>query len=85
VVVARAREILAHLEAQQRMPVSAPSQPVLARQLGLFSPQDPLIQELAHLDVEGMTPLAALNRLDELARRARQVLGAARSRQNLKR
>jgi DNA mismatch repair protein MutS len=85
VVVARAREILAHLEAQQRMPVSAPSQPVLARQLGLFSPQDPLIQELAQLDVEGMTPLAALNRLDELARRARQVLGAARSRQNLKR
>jgi DNA mismatch repair protein MutS len=68
-VVQRAQEILLELESvrtpHQRAPAESP-------QLALFSPPpDRLRQEIAALDVEAMTPLQAINKLYELAGKAR--------------
>ena len=43
-------------------------------QLGLFAPSapNPVLEELAELDVDGMTPVEALNKLSELRARARR-------------
>jgi hypothetical protein len=38
------------------------------RQGGLFSPGDLVLAELASLDIDGLTPLEALNKLAELRR-----------------
>ena len=63
-VLTRARQLLAELEAQRPLgPV-----PPLADQLALPLPapaQHPVVEELAQLDIEGLTPLAALNKLAE--------------------
>jgi hypothetical protein len=46
------------------------------RQLPLIAPaDDALFKELASLDINGMTPLEALNRLYELQRKAKEGLG----------
>ncbi|MHB8378172.1 MAG: DNA mismatch repair protein MutS [Dehalococcoidia bacterium] len=71
-VVQRAREVLIELErgTDGRVPKRAAPSP----QLPLIAPEpreDPLRAELAALDVDGMTPLDALNRLYELRERAR--------------
>ena len=72
-VVARAREILATLEAEHRM-VPGPPPPLAPDpgQLPLFSEArpDPMMEELKSLDVNALTPLEALNRLADFQRRA---------------
>ncbi len=69
-VVARAREVLKSLEAGHR--VATASSP--ADQLGLFAPAEhPLLAELKAIDVDGLTPREALERLAELQRRAREA------------
>jgi DNA mismatch repair protein MutS len=68
-VVERAREVLRTLEAGHRV-AAAPSP---ADQLALFAPaEDPVLTDLKALDVDGLTPRQALERLAELQRRARQ-------------
>ncbi|MGE3857679.1 MAG: DNA mismatch repair protein MutS [Dehalococcoidia bacterium] len=71
-VVARARELLAELEAQ-------PGRPVASRETGaqlslLGTPEEALLRELAEIDPDGLTPLAALQRLYELRSAARRRL-----------
>ncbi|MBM3220800.1 MAG: DNA mismatch repair protein MutS [Candidatus Rokubacteria bacterium] len=59
-VIARAKALLAELEAtgNQRADVAD------AEQLGLFvAPRDPIVTELAHLDLAHVTPIEALNLL----------------------
>ncbi|MFH0847101.1 MAG: DNA mismatch repair protein MutS [Chloroflexota bacterium] len=69
-VVHRAEEVLDEFEgdsgrARKRHPGKATS-----LQLPLLGEKSPLVEELRKLDVEGMTPLEALNRLYELKKKA---------------
>ena len=72
-VVERSKEILAqledeHLDAQGRAKISRPQpkQQKSQLQLTLFGPADhPLLDELRHLDVNNLTPLAALQLLQQ--------------------
>jgi DNA mismatch repair protein MutS len=78
-VVQRARDVLAALEAWSdgrgsfsnggghRRRQADPSE-----QLSLFVAQSPLLEELAGLDVDSLTPLEAITRLYELRQRARE-------------
>ncbi len=72
-VVARAQEILADLEASG---AAGPRRSVIDRpvlyQLPLFSAEDPVIAELRALDINSLSPLAALNKLYELQKRVRE-------------
>jgi DNA mismatch repair protein MutS len=69
-VLARAQEILAELEAGSGAHAPRPAE--AAPQLPLFAgASDALRADLAALDPDAMTPLEALNRLYELAERAR--------------
>ena len=78
-VVARARELLSELEAQ---PVAWPVAPAPAGATGqvaaqlplLAAPEEALLRELAEVDPDGLTPLAALQRLYELRAAARRRL-----------
>jgi DNA mismatch repair protein MutS len=70
-VVARAQEILAELEASgaagPRRSAAAPA----VYQLSLLSHEDPVIADLKALDVNSLSPLAALNKLFEWQQRVR--------------
>jgi len=74
-VVARAKAILADLESERAAlaaagAVAAPAEPV---QLGLFAGgSDPILKDLAALDVGSTTPLQALNLLAEWQRLLRE-------------
>jgi DNA mismatch repair protein MutS len=72
-VITRAREILADLESLPRTSAGAatmPLSPLPHTQLGLFPyAADPLLKELAVLDVSALTPLQALNLLAEWQQR----------------
>jgi DNA mismatch repair protein MutS len=76
-VVQRAREVLIELERGhngdgRRAPALKPA--AAAPQLALLAPErepDPLLGELASMDLDAVTPLDALNRLYELRERAR--------------
>lgn len=72
-VVSRAQEILADLEASG---AAGPRRSVIPHptlyQLPLFSGEDPVIAELRAVDVNSLSPLAALNKLYELQERARR-------------
>jgi DNA mismatch repair protein MutS len=78
-VVARAKAILGELESE-RAALAAASAPSSAEttgreavQLGLFPPGgDPILKDLAALDIGTMTPLAALNLLAEWQRMIRE-------------
>ncbi len=72
-VVARAQEILGELEASGAAGPrrSAIDRPVVY-QLPLFSAEDPVIAELRALDVNALSPLAALNKLYELQQRVKE-------------
>ncbi|MDX2166420.1 MAG: DNA mismatch repair protein MutS, partial [Deltaproteobacteria bacterium] len=80
-IIGRAREILANLERDE---LNAAGQPRLASgngtssaQLGLFAPRDDgLRDELAAIQVDQLTPLEALNRLNAFVQRARKSEGA---------
>ena len=69
-VLVRARQLLAELEREH--PIGrggAPGPDQL--DLGITAPSPhPVVEELAQLDIEGLTPLAALNKLAELRERA---------------
>jgi DNA mismatch repair protein MutS len=76
-VVHRAREVLAHLEqpagksrrSKKKGSRSAPT----GLQMPLFSPAQPIVDELLALDVANLTPLEAINRLYELQGKARDL------------
>ncbi len=72
-VVARARELLQRLE-EGKGPEAVPDRSGATAQLDLFNdPAASLQRELASLDVDAMTPLEALTRLNELRERARRA------------
>jgi DNA mismatch repair protein MutS len=67
----RARELLHLLESEQL--VRAPRQTDAAHQLGLFAAApNPLVERLAAMDVNALTPVQALGLLEQLTREARQ-------------
>lgn len=70
-VIARAGEVLRTLEAEHRVVPGEPER-LDPAQLALFAEGSPhpMMEELRTLDLDGMTPLEALNRLAELQRRA---------------
>jgi DNA mismatch repair protein MutS len=74
-VIARAKAILEELERERRdlQAATAPAPPAEGpAQLGLFPPaHDPLLRELAALDLGATTPLQALNLLAEWQQRLR--------------
>ena len=72
-VIARAQEILGELEASGAAgPRRSALQQATVFQLPLFSAEDPVIAELRLLDVNALSPLAALNKLYELQQRVRE-------------
>jgi DNA mismatch repair protein MutS len=75
-VVARARELLARLEAAPGTGAPGPGDqlPLLGAQVEPGAPADGLWSELAELDPDELSPLDALQRLYELRRRARERL-----------
>jgi DNA mismatch repair protein MutS len=71
-VVHRATELLAELEAKAlNGNRSSRRRGPPPEQLPLFGTREPLLDELAALDVDSLTPLEALTRLYELRERAR--------------
>jgi DNA mismatch repair protein MutS len=67
-VVARAKELLAELETDRQATTDAGD----AAQLGLFArAPDPLVEELARIDLSHLTPLEALNLLAKWQQRVR--------------
>jgi len=76
-VIERARTILSGLEAGAARPDGNPvtQRQATPEQLTFFHPRpNPLLQELAELDVLHMTPLEAIARLQELSERARREM-----------
>ncbi len=74
-VVRRAQELLRALEpGALKSTSSAPNEP----QLTFLNPDDGLLQEIAAMDVESMTPVEALTQLYTLQRRATQTLNLGR-------
>jgi len=71
-VIHRAEEVLTELEdgrGQKGRSRRARREP---QQLPLFSPPSPLLDEVANLDIDSMTPLEALNKLYDLKRKAKE-------------
>jgi DNA mismatch repair protein MutS len=62
-VVQRANEIMRSLEASSGKAVRI--NPIAARQLALFPETNPLLDELKELDINGLSPIEALNKLYE--------------------
>jgi DNA mismatch repair protein MutS len=77
-VVQRAREVLAALEDGS---VPTPKRPsgVPVEQLPLLPSRPRLLDDLAALDVDAMTPLEALTKLYEVRERAKQSSAGARA------
>ncbi|MBI4294699.1 MAG: DNA mismatch repair protein MutS [Chloroflexi bacterium] len=75
-VIGRAQEILSGLEAGRaddaRPGGKRKKARVEAQQLPLLGQPSPLVEELAQLDVDSLTPLEAITRLYELKKRARE-------------
>jgi len=74
-VVHRAREVLDELEGDSRTAKPSPKgrgKEAAARQISLFGPKSPLLEELAKLDINAMTPLEAITRLYELQKKAKE-------------
>jgi DNA mismatch repair protein MutS len=68
-VLVRARQLLAELERERPVAGSGGDTPDQLS-LGIAAPEHPVVAELAQLDIEGLTPIAALNKLAELRERA---------------
>jgi DNA mismatch repair protein MutS len=75
-VVHRAREVLEELEGDRK---TASLKPLKKRphepppvQVPLFKERSPLLEELAKLDINSLTPLEALNKLYELQKKAKE-------------
>jgi DNA mismatch repair protein MutS len=71
-VLHRAREVLSELETDGRAasPKKSPREP--AAQMPLFGEKSELEKDLAGLDIDGMTPLEALNKLYELKKKSEE-------------
>jgi DNA mismatch repair protein MutS len=72
-VLSRAKQLLHLLESEQLVKRDEGTRE--GSQLALFETTDPLVKDLAGVDVNTLTPLQALATLDELARRARNSVG----------
>jgi DNA mismatch repair protein MutS len=74
-VLERARYLLRLFESEQlARAMTEPHQQVVAHQLGLFAATpNPVVQKLCGVDVNALTPLQALNLLEELVREARHA------------
>ena len=70
-VLGRAREILKRLEAEQLTTTSV-GRPPDGQQLALFAAKNPMIDELAAMNPDEMTPMQALERLAALVHQARR-------------
>lgn len=68
-VVVRANEILLDLERHAPTAAVEPSRLSSAQQMALFPESSPVLDELRELDVNGLTPLQALNKLYEWKKR----------------
>jgi DNA mismatch repair protein MutS len=75
-VVHRAEEVLKELEERQE---SVMQRADAAMQMSLFPQDDALREELANLDVLSLSPLEALNKLFELAEKAKEAQGKNRA------
>jgi DNA mismatch repair protein MutS len=76
-VLERAKEILAELESgelsYEKLPKPKTEQLIKDFQLSFFSPKESLIcDELKNLEIEGLTPLEALNKLEELKKKLKE-------------
>jgi DNA mismatch repair protein MutS len=74
-VVHRAREVLEELESDSREAKTLPGKrrkETPSQQLAFFGQKPALLEELAKLDIESMTPLEALNKLYELKKKAEE-------------
>ncbi|HEX74115.1 MAG TPA: DNA mismatch repair protein MutS [Dehalococcoidia bacterium] len=74
-VVYRAQEVLEDLEGNNRAAVTKPKRrgrEVVAHQLLLLGQKSPLLEELEKLDIDSLTPLAAIIKLYELQKKARE-------------
>ncbi|MBA7681452.1 DNA mismatch repair protein MutS [subsurface metagenome] len=69
-VLHRAREVLDELESDSREAKPAKKRKEPAQQMPLFGGKSALEEEMEKLDVDGMTPLEALNKLYELKKKA---------------
>ncbi len=70
-VLARAKELLVRLEAEQLNAPAAKPGGGDGQQLALFGGRNPMIDEIAALNTDEMTPMQALERLAKLVHRAR--------------
>ncbi|GIW17534.1 MAG: hypothetical protein KatS3mg064_0691 [Tepidiforma sp.] len=76
-VISRAEHLLSEFEAQRQPGTVPPAPPANGRgspgafQPALFATSSPIEEELAGLDVDGMTPIEAIQKLYELRARAR--------------
>ena len=68
-VLVRARQLLADLERERPVAGSGGDTPNQLS-LAIAATEHPVVAELAQLDIEGLTPIAALNKLAELRERA---------------
>ncbi|UYN91737.1 MAG: DNA mismatch repair protein MutS [Anaerolineales bacterium] len=64
-VLARAQEILAELESNGQQPAAGGGLAVREQQAPLFALEHPLVEELKKLDLDGLSPIEALNKLAE--------------------
>lgn len=71
-VLSRARELLRRLEAEQLVAPASAHERVGGQQLALFEGRNPMIEEIASLNPDDMTPMQALERLAKLVDRARR-------------
>ena len=71
-VVERAWEILRLLESGHHVAGESPPPVPDERQLALFQPEDPILQDLKGMNINELTPIEALSRLAELKRRAEE-------------
>jgi DNA mismatch repair protein MutS len=71
-VLHRAREVLDELESDSREAKPAGKRKEPAEQMPLFGRKSAVQEELEKLDIDGMTPLEALNKLYELHKKAKE-------------
>ena len=69
-VLHRAREVLSELETDGRAAGPKKKSQEPASQMPLFGEKSEVEKDIAGLDIDGMTPLEALNKLYELKKRA---------------
>jgi DNA mismatch repair protein MutS len=76
-VISRAQEVLADLENDHgKAPGSKTTRKEKSNQITqitFFGPKPAVLEELQNMDLDGLTPLEALNKLYELQKKARET------------